>query len=133
MEKSSKRYEERMRKTVAVAIEEGCRFFITSLGNPRWVVDMVKPAGGIVYHDVTLKKWAEKALENSGLSAGEIDMILVATMSPDYLSPSTSNLIQANSLLSIGNFLGMIYFHSFVLVLNTYVSLHEQFSPFVPS
>ena len=64
MERSSKQYEERMRKTVAIAIEEGCRFFITSLGNPRWVVDMAKPVGGIVYHDVTLKKWAEKALEN---------------------------------------------------------------------
>lgn len=63
MERSSKKYEDRMRRTVDIAIEEGCRFFITSLGNPKWVVDLAKNVGGIVYHDVTEKKWAEKALE----------------------------------------------------------------------
>jgi nitronate monooxygenase len=36
------------------------RFFVTSLGNPRWVVDRVSPVGGVVYHDVTERKWAEK-------------------------------------------------------------------------
>ena len=30
-------------------------------GNPRWVVDTVTRQGGIVYHDVTERKWAEKA------------------------------------------------------------------------
>src|SRR6185295_4930455 len=35
-------------------------FFVTSLGNPRWVVDRVKAVGGVVYHDVTERKWAEK-------------------------------------------------------------------------
>lgn len=64
VEKSSKKYEDRMKQSVEIAIEEGCRFFITSLGSPKWVVDHVRAAGGIVYHDVTLKKWAEKALEN---------------------------------------------------------------------
>lgn len=63
VEKSSKKYEERMRQAVAVAIEEGCRFFITSLGSPRWVVDSVKASGGVVYHDVTTRKWAEKSIE----------------------------------------------------------------------
>lgn len=63
VEQSSKLYEKRMKQSVLVALEEGCRFFITSLGNPQWVVDMVKPLGGIVYHDVTEKKWAEKALK----------------------------------------------------------------------
>lgn len=62
VEKSSSLYERRMREAVDVALDEGCRFFITSLGNPRWVVDKVKPFGGIVYHDVTSRKWAEKAL-----------------------------------------------------------------------
>jgi nitronate monooxygenase len=38
-------------------------FFVTSLGNPRWVVDRVSPAGGLVYHDVTERKWAEKGVE----------------------------------------------------------------------
>lgn len=62
VEKSSTLYEARMRQYVDIALEEGCRFFITSLGSPRWVVDKVKPHGGIVYHDATERKWAEKAL-----------------------------------------------------------------------
>ena len=61
-EQSSKMYRERMEKWVDIAIEEGVRFFVTSLGNPRWIVDRVAPAGGIVYHDVTERKWAEKAM-----------------------------------------------------------------------
>ena len=61
VEQSSRLYEKRMRHTIDVALEEGCRFFVTSLGSPRWVVDRVKPHGGIVYHDVTARKWAEKA------------------------------------------------------------------------
>ena len=63
VEKSSKKYEDQMKKSVSIALEEGCRFFITSLGNPLWVVEQVKPFGGIVYHDVTSKKWAKKAFE----------------------------------------------------------------------
>jgi nitronate monooxygenase len=63
VEKSSKVYEDRMRRWVDVALEEGVRFFITALGNPRWVVERVHAAGGTVYHDVTERKWAERALE----------------------------------------------------------------------
>lgn len=63
VEKSSKLYEKRMQSWVDVCLEEGCRFFITSLGNPKWVVDKAKSVGGLVYHDVTSRKWAEKALE----------------------------------------------------------------------
>lgn len=62
VERSSDKYVEKMKSTVSIALEEGCRFFITSLGSPKWVVDMVKAGGGIVYHDVTSRKWAEKAL-----------------------------------------------------------------------
>lgn len=62
VEQSSRVYEDRMRRWVAVALEEGIRFFITALGNPRWVVDAVHAAGGVVYHDVTERRWAEKAL-----------------------------------------------------------------------
>lgn len=40
-------------------------------------------------------KAAQQALQACRMSPQEIDMILVATMSPDYLSPSTANLIQA--------------------------------------
>ncbi len=64
VEKSSRVYEDRMRRWVDVALEEGVRFFITALGNPRWVVAKVHAAGGVVYHDVTNRKWAEKALEH---------------------------------------------------------------------
>lgn len=64
IEKSAKKYEERMREWLDIALEEGVRFFITALGNPRWVVEKVRPLGGIVYHDVTAKKWALKALES---------------------------------------------------------------------
>ena len=34
VEKSSKVYEDRMKQWVDIAIEEGVRFFVTSLGNP---------------------------------------------------------------------------------------------------
>lgn len=62
VESSSKIYEERMLKTVDIALDEGCRFFITALGNPERVVKKVKEKNGVVFHDVTEKKWAEKAL-----------------------------------------------------------------------
>lgn len=61
-EKSSKIYENRMKKWLDISLEEGVRFFVTSLGNPKWIVDKVSPYKGIVYHDVTEKKWAEKAV-----------------------------------------------------------------------
>ncbi len=61
IEKSSSRYMERMREWVDVALEEGVRFFVTSLGNPRWVVEKAHAVGGVVYHDVTEAKWAAKA------------------------------------------------------------------------
>jgi nitronate monooxygenase len=60
IEQSSKTYRERMERWIDVALEEGVRFFVTSLGNPRWVVDRVRAAGGVVYHDVTERKWADK-------------------------------------------------------------------------
>jgi len=64
VEKSSRVYEDRMRRWVDVAIDEHVRFFITALGNPRWVVEKVHAAGGIVYHDVTERKWALRALDH---------------------------------------------------------------------
>ncbi len=62
IEQSSKAYRERMARWLDIALEEGIRFIITSLGNPRWVVERVSAVGGVVYHDVTERKWAEKAL-----------------------------------------------------------------------
>ena len=63
IEKSVSAYEERMKRWIDIALEEGVRFFITALGNPRWVVDKVHAVGGVVYHDVTERKWALKALD----------------------------------------------------------------------
>ena len=60
IEASSKLYLDRMSKWVDIALDEGLRFFITSLGNPKWVAERVHAAGGVVYHDVTEKKWAQK-------------------------------------------------------------------------
>jgi nitronate monooxygenase len=62
-EKSAAKYLERMSTWLDIALEEGIRFFVSSLGNPRWIVDRVAAAGGLVYHDVTERKWAEKAAE----------------------------------------------------------------------
>jgi nitronate monooxygenase len=70
IEASSKRYFERMSAWIDIALEEGVRFFITSLGNPSWVVERVHAAGGLVYHDVTSAKWAEKGL------AGGVDGLI---------------------------------------------------------
>ena len=63
IEQSSKIYRERLEKWVDIALEEGVKFFVTSLGNPRWVVDKAAQVGGVVYHDVTERKWAEKAIQ----------------------------------------------------------------------
>lgn len=64
IESSSRAYHERMIRWVSEALEEGVRFFVTSLGKPRWVVDRVESVGGIVYHDVTERKWALKARDS---------------------------------------------------------------------
>lgn len=63
IEASNKTYLKRMQNYVDVALAHDVRFFVTSLGNPRWVVDKVHAQGGIVYHDVTDKKWAKKAVD----------------------------------------------------------------------
>jgi NAD(P)H-dependent flavin oxidoreductase YrpB (nitropropane dioxygenase family)/imidazolonepropionase-like amidohydrolase len=72
IEQGSRYYRERTERFVDTSLEEGVRFFITSLGNPRWVVDRVTPHGGIVYHDVTERKWALK-----GRDAGVHGLICV--------------------------------------------------------
>jgi len=64
VEKSSDVYLDRMKRWVDIALEEGVRFFITALGNPSFVVEKVHAVGGVVYHDVTTRRWALKALES---------------------------------------------------------------------
>lgn len=85
IEKSSRAHHDRLAKWIDIALEEGIRFFITSLGNPRWVVDRVGHVGGIVYHDVTDRRWADKAID-----AGAKGLIAVNNLAgghPGKLSP----------------------------------------------
>lgn len=82
IEQSSKTYHEKMVKWVEGALEDGVRFFVTSLGNPRWVVDRVSAAGGHVYHDVTERKWALK-----GRDAGVHGLIAVNANAGGHAGP----------------------------------------------
>jgi nitronate monooxygenase len=84
IEQSSRTYRERMERWIDVALEEGVRFFVTSLGNPRWVVGRVAPLGGVVYHDVTERKWALK-----GLDAGVHGLIAVNAEAGGHAGPRT--------------------------------------------
>ncbi len=63
IESSSRAYRERIQSWIEIALEEGIRFFDTALGNPAWVVQKVHPFGGVVYHKVTERKWALKAVD----------------------------------------------------------------------
>ncbi len=87
IERSSKLYLDRMRRWVDVAVEEGVRFFVTSLGNPRWVVERVAspPVRGVVYHDVTERKWAEK-----GLAGGVHGLIAVNDRAGGHAGPRSA-------------------------------------------
>jgi nitronate monooxygenase len=85
IERSSERYHQRMVEWVNVALEEGIRFFVTSLGNPKWVVDVVSTYGGHVYHDVTEAKWARK-----GADAGVHGLIAVNNRAGGHAGPSSA-------------------------------------------
>ncbi|MEE9493960.1 MAG: nitronate monooxygenase [Gammaproteobacteria bacterium] len=63
IEQSSRRYLDRVRHWLDVALEEDIRFFVTALGKPDWVVKQASQSGAIVFHDVTSRQWAEKALD----------------------------------------------------------------------
>jgi nitronate monooxygenase len=64
IEGNSRLYRDRMNRWLDIALEEGVRFFVTSLGKPDWVVRLAEQAGGRVYHDVTERKWADKAVDS---------------------------------------------------------------------
>lgn len=63
IEKGSQKYLQQMSEWIDVALEEGIRFFVTSLGKPDWVCEKVHSHGGVVYHDVTNLKFAKKGKE----------------------------------------------------------------------
>jgi nitronate monooxygenase len=88
VERSSKVYEERMKRFVDQAVEAGIRFFVTSLGNPRWVVEKVHAVGGFVYHDVTERKWAMK-----GIEAGVDGLIAVNDRAGGHAGPRSAEAL----------------------------------------
>lgn len=88
IEQSSAAYRRRMEEWIDVALEEGVRFFVTSLGNPRWVVERVRPAGGVVYHDVTERRWADK-----GLVGGVDGLIAVNDRAGGHAGPKSAETL----------------------------------------
>lgn len=88
IEASSRRYHERMVEWVTIALEEGVRLFITSLGNPRWVCERVHAAGGRVYHDVTERKWGQK-----GQDAGVDGLIAVNRRAGGHAGPMSAEAL----------------------------------------
>lgn len=88
IERSSRRYHERMVQWVDVALEEGVRFFVTSLGNPKWVVEAAHAVGGVVYHDVTERKWALK-----GRDAGVDGLIGVNNRAGGHAGPLSAEAL----------------------------------------
>ena len=88
IEQSNAYYRRRMEEWITVALEEGIRFFITSLGNPRWVVDRVSQVGGVVYHDVTALKWALK-----GRDAGVQGLIAVNNRAGGHAGDTSAEML----------------------------------------
>lgn len=63
IESSSSNYRAKMENWMTVALEQGVRFFITSMGKPDWVVRLAHQYGAVVYHDITEYKWAHIAVD----------------------------------------------------------------------
>jgi len=84
IEKGSKKYFEKMNGWIDIALEEGIRFFVTSLGKPDWVCEKVHAYDGVVYHDVTNRKWAEK-----GQECGVDGLICVNDRAGGHLGPTS--------------------------------------------
>ncbi|MEX1183704.1 MAG: nitronate monooxygenase [Gemmatimonadota bacterium] len=88
LEGSSRVYRERMTTWLEMALEEGVRFFVTSLGKPGWVVKRTEAAGAHVYHDATERKWADIALDN-----GVHGLIAVNSRAGGHAGPKTAEAL----------------------------------------
>ncbi len=62
---------------------------------------------------------ARKAMERAGVSADEIDLIIVATSSPDFLTPPVSSMVQHNLGAKCGAFTMVVGCTGFVSALIT--------------
>ena len=96
IEKGSKKYLNRMSSWIDIAIEEGIKFFVTSLGKPDWVCQRVHQVSGYVYHDVTNRYWAKK-----GIDSGVDGLICVNDRAGGHLGPD-SMLKMYNELHDLG-------------------------------
>jgi nitronate monooxygenase len=83
-------YRKRMEEYIEASLEAGIRFFVTALGNPDWVVKRAHAAGGIVFHDVVDRKWAEKAL-----AEGVDGLICVNSRAGGHAGPLTPETLYA--------------------------------------
>ena len=55
---ANQKYHDQMKEWMDISIEEGIKFFLTSLGKPHEIVKIAKKNGIKVYHDVPNKKVA---------------------------------------------------------------------------
>jgi len=62
IENSSQRYLDRIKAWLDISLEEGITFFVTALGNPKPFAEKIHAQHGLVYHNTTNRKWAEKAI-----------------------------------------------------------------------
>ena len=115
IEQSSQKYLARVREWLEISLEEQVSFFVTALGKPGWVVERASPFGATVYHDVTSRKWAEKALD------GGVDGFIcvnnragghAGNLSPrqllDEIAPLGKPLVCAGGIGTPGEFAGAI-------------------------
>src|SRR5512135_1972162 len=58
------------------------------------IVERRVMADGQVTSDLCVAA-ARRALEHAGVAAGDLDLIIVASDTPDYLSPGTASAVQA--------------------------------------
>ncbi|MBK6899439.1 MAG: nitronate monooxygenase [bacterium] len=63
LEHGFRRYQRRLDAWIDIALAEDVRFFLTALGHPRAIVARIHAAGGLVYHDVTGRGFAAKAVD----------------------------------------------------------------------
>jgi len=63
---ANKKYHDQMKAWMDISIEEGIKFFLTSLGKPTEIVKIAKQNGIKVYHDVPNKKVA-LAMRDTGV------------------------------------------------------------------
>jgi nitronate monooxygenase len=115
IERSSKRYLERVHVWLEIALEERVPFLVTALGKPDWVVERAARAGVTVYHDVTSRLFAEKALD-AGVDgficvnnrAGGHAGLLSADRLLDEIGPLGKPLVCAGGIGTPGQFAAAI-------------------------